>query len=283
MDGEVNKRGNSPPIYFPLSSGVLNKLDTLPEQGSRAMNFPPSSVLSLFLLLSLLAYPLSEAAPPLTHYCSVNLKASPPVRANIARVLATLQANTPSKGFFSTSYDFGGRDRVYGLAQCRQDVSAEDCRICLRDGPPQTSKLCRGKEEVWIWFDYCFFHYDTKPFAGKFESWYGFYDYSDNNLTDNAAEQMRFARELKTLMGKVQAQALGKNSLSLGRGVTKFTPKATIYALSQCTRDLPAKECSKCLSTVLGYFAQICPYREMCRGLTNACYVRYDTKPFFFP
>ena len=246
------------------------------------MNSPPGPVLFIFLLLSVLAYPLSRAALPLREFCFLEGKASPPVKKNIARVLATLQAKAPSRGFFLTSYDFDGRDRVYGLAQCRQDVSAEDCRICLRDGPPQRSKGCRSKDQDWIWFDYCFFRYDTKPFAGKFNSAYGVYDLSDNNLTDDPTEQIRFAEELRMLMGKVQAEALGRNSLSLGRGQTNFTPNVTIYALVQCTRDLPPGECSKCISYLLDFLPQYYPYRETCRGVTNACYVRYDTKPFFF-
>ena len=136
------------------------------------MSSPPGSVLSLFLLLSLLAYPLCRAALPLSEKCDYQKKASHAVSENIARVLATLQANAPSKGFFATSYGVGGRDRVYGLAQCRQDIRADDCRICLRDGPPQISKDCKASREVLLWFDYCFFHYSTRPFAGNFDSSY---------------------------------------------------------------------------------------------------------------
>ena len=107
-------------------------------------------------------------------------------------------------------------------------------------------------------------------------------DLIKNNLTDNPTAQIRFAEELRMLMGKVQANALGRNSSSLGRGHTNFTPNVTIYALVQCTRDLPLGECSKCISSVLAFLPQYFPYREMCRGVNNACYVCYDTKPFFF-
>ena len=101
-------------------------------------------------------------------------------------------------------------------------------------------------------------------------------------MTDDAAEQMRFVQVRKTLMGKVQRQAVGKDSLGLGRGQIKFSPNATIYALAQCTRDLPARVCSTCISTVFDLFGQACPFSEYCQGFNSGCVVRSDTKPFFF-
>ncbi|CAA6664864.1 unnamed protein product [Spirodela intermedia] len=247
------------------------------------MTSPPAPVLSLFLLFLLIAYPLCHAAAPLTEYCSYDKKASSAAKANIARVLATLQSNAPSNGFYTASYGTGSVDRAYGLAQCRQDVSVEDCRICLRDAPPQLSKRCKGQAEAWMWFDYCFVRYDTTPFTGKFDSGYGVYDYSEYNVTENVVEQRRFDRELRSLLGKVKTQAAARGNLGLGRDQTKFSSAVTIYALAQCTRDLPSQACSKCLSTEIGYFAQFCPQRKACRGLTSGCYLRYEIYPFFFP
>ncbi|CAA6664865.1 unnamed protein product [Spirodela intermedia] len=103
------------------------------------------------------------------------------------------------------------------------------------------------------------------------------------NISENAAEQRRFDRELGSLMSKVRGRAAARGSLGLAKLQTKFTPFVTIYALAQCTRDLSPLDCSQCVSTAVANFPGFCPHRNGCRALYSSCYVRYEIYPFFFP
>lgn len=243
---------------------------------------PPTTLLPLFLLL-LLPHPRCDAAEPLTDYCSINRKASPAAKTNIARVLSSLQSKAPSKGFATASYGGGNADRAYGLAQCRPDVSLVDCSACLKEAPARLNKRCRGKAEAWVWFDHCFLRYDTRAFLGKVDTDYGAYNLTEDYVTTDPAEQQRLDRELGALIDRIRAQAASRPRLGLGKGQTKFTPDVTIYALAQCTRDLPSQACSECISFAFKYFPDICPHRKGCQALYRSCYVRYETRPFFSP
>ncbi|CAA6664863.1 unnamed protein product [Spirodela intermedia] len=185
-------------------------------------------------------------------------------------------------GFYTTS---AGRvkNRAYGLAQCRQDVSVPGCRACLKDAAVQLPERCPAEAEAWMWFDHCLVHYGTRPFRGELDISYGVVDSNETNVTENAVEQQRFNRDLRSLMGKVRAQAAARRNLGLGRGQTKFSPNVTIYALAQCTRDLPPLACSNCISSASGDFPEFCLHKKACRALYSGCYVRYELYPFFFP
>ncbi|XP_078443238.1 cysteine-rich repeat secretory protein 55-like [Wolffia australiana] len=241
-----------------------------------------SSFLCLLLFLVFIPHPNCEAAEPLARLCNPDRPTTPAVATNIAKLLSSLQSNAPSQRFFSTSVG-AGNSKVYGLAQCRRDVSSADCATCVQDAARQLPSLCPGQADARVWFDTCFVRYDTRAFAGQLDTGYVTFYISVENVSDNAAEQQRFNRELGSLMSKVQKQASAKGSLGLAKRQTKFTPFVTLYALAQCTQDLPSLACAQCISTAVANFPVFCPVRKGCRALYSSCYVRYEIYPFFFP
>ena len=162
-------------------------------------------------------------------------------------------------------------------------ISAADCQSCLKGAAEQLPKLCGKEADARIWFDYCFLRYDTKPFAGKLDTGYGLFYVNVENVTEDKAEQRRFDRELGSLMRKILQQAPAKGSSGLAKMKSKFTPFVTIYALAQCTQDLPPLACAQCVSISVANFPVLCPHRKGCRALYSSCYVRYEIYPFFFP
>ena len=246
------------------------------------MSFPSTSLLSLLLLLLLIPHPKCEAADRLAQLCSTDKPTNPAISISIARLLSTLVSNAPSKRFYTASSGTGSA-KVYGLVQCRQDVSAADCKACVKDSAAQLPKLCPGQADARIWFDYCFVRYDTRNFIGQLDTGFATFYISTVNISENAAEQRRFNIVLGSLMGKVQKKASAKGSLGLAKQQTKFTPFVTIYALAQCTQDLPPLACAQCVSAAVANFPVFCPFRNGCRALYSSCYVRYENYPYFFP
>ncbi|KAJ4825061.1 Cysteine-rich repeat secretory protein 55 [Turnera subulata] len=197
---------------------------------------------------------------------------------NIDQLLSTLVSKTASAGYTATSSG-QGQDKVYGLAQCRGDMSSKDCSDCIQDAANQIRQLCPDQADARIWYDYCFLRYAREDFIGKVDTGYGIFYYNVENATD----PQDFDRKLGALADDIRSQAVVPKNEGLGKGETQLSSFVTLYALVQCTRDLAPVDCAQCLAISVGNFPNFCNSRKGCRVLYSSCYVRYELYPFFFP
>ncbi|KAK9993131.1 hypothetical protein SO802_022834 [Lithocarpus litseifolius] len=232
------------------------------------------------LLLLALCICNAESADPLGLFCNTdtNIGSGSQISANIDRLLAELVSKTPSNGFIATSYG-KNQYRVFGLAQCRGDVSRTDCSSSIQDAAKQIRQRCPNQADARIWYDYCFLRYSTKSFFGEIDTYNGILFGNVENVTDPDT----FNKELGTLFDQIRAQAVETRNEGLGKGKTKLSTFVTLYALVQCTRDLAPVDCAQCLAIAAGNFENFCKDRKGCRVLYSSCYVRYELYPFFFP
>ncbi|XP_078179049.1 cysteine-rich repeat secretory protein 55-like isoform X3 [Carex rostrata] len=231
-------------------------------------------VLKLFFFSLLL--PLSYCADPIARYCAQNFTSNQ-TQTNINQVISDLTTRASVGGFALTSYG-NGNDTIYGLAQCRGDVSASDCSACLASAAMQFNVTCRKQADARLWYDYCFMRYDTVNFVGQSDTGFLTILYNVQNTTDPDA----FDKVVRKLVNKANSDAVSAGSGSLGREKTNFTEYITIYALAQCTRDLQPMDCAQCLSSTLQYFPIYCSRRQGCQVLYTSCMVRYEIYPFYF-
>ncbi|KAK2971400.1 hypothetical protein RJ640_025350 [Escallonia rubra] len=201
------------------------------------------------LALLLLSICSAESADPLGQYCGANTKTTRQISLNIDVVLAKLVQGTAQNGFSATSYG-NAKDQVYGLAQCRGDVSSDDCLSCIQDASKEIRKRCPDQADARIWYDYCFLRYNTENFIGEVDTSYGIFYYNVANVTDPDA----FNEKLGALMDRIKSQAVAPINKGLGKGESKLSPFETLYALVQCTRDLSQLSCAQCLAIAIGNF-----------------------------
>lgn len=222
-----------------------------------------------------------ESADPLGDFCNKATKISKgsKISANIDSLLPELALKTPPTGFVTSFYGKDD-DKVYGLAQCRGDVSTQDCSTCVQDAAKEIRKRCPNEADARIWYDYCFLRYNNKStFIGEVDTSYGIFYFNVGNVTDPDT----FNKELGALMDQIRAEAVEPKNNGLGKGETQLSPFLTLYALVQCTRDLSQIDCAQCLAIAVGNFPNFCRNRKGCRVLYSSCYVRYELYPFFFP
>ncbi|XP_039136776.1 cysteine-rich repeat secretory protein 55-like [Dioscorea cayenensis subsp. rotundata] len=229
------------------------------------------------LLLFILLLPHSTTSDSIGQYCDKDFQ-SPQIQTSITTVLFDLQTKAPISGFATSS---AGQDQniVYGLAQCRGDVSSADCTSCIDEATQKVKTICPKKADVRIWYDYCFMRFNTNNFIGKADTGYAVIYINVENATDPE----RFDVEVGSLMSKVREKAVVAGNGGLGRGKSEFTPYVTIYGLAQCTRDLEPLPCAQCLSSAVEKFPEYCRYRKGCQVLYSSCIVRYEVYPFFYP
>ncbi|XP_031492653.1 cysteine-rich repeat secretory protein 55-like [Nymphaea colorata] len=202
--------------------------------------------------------------------------------ASIPTVEGMLLSQIAKHGGYATASSGGGSSAVYGLLQCRGDVSLNDCISCGKDAANLLRTQCSNQADARVWYDFCFLRYDTENFFGKSDSGAVILYWNVNTVTDTAM----FERKLKGVMDSVRGQALKPNSGGLGRDKVKLSPFNELYGLAQCTGDLPTAQCESCLADAYTYFqdnGSLCKDQQGCRVLSNGCYVRYEIYPFYFP
>lgn len=237
------------------------------------------NLISSILLLLFLCIFTAESADPVYNICndSTKTKNGSQVSKNIDQLLYVLVSGTIQNGFIATSHG-GGEDPIHGLAQCRGDVSRNDCSSCIQDAAKQIRSLCPDQADARIWYDYCFLRYGGDKFFDKVDT-SGLYLYNVQNVTDPEV----FNKKLSSLMDKINSEAVKPESKGLGKGKSDISSFIRLYALVQCTRDLSELNCAQCLSIAVSNFPAVCDNKRGCRVLYSTCYVRYEVYPFFFP
>nr|BAJ87136.1 predicted protein [Hordeum vulgare subsp. vulgare]BAJ94653.1 predicted protein [Hordeum vulgare subsp. vulgare]BAK01760.1 predicted protein [Hordeum vulgare subsp. vulgare]BAK01958.1 predicted protein [Hordeum vulgare subsp. vulgare] len=231
------------------------------------------------LLVAMALLPLGMAMDAIGSNCAGTRYAAGSGKGNIDSVLADLVAKGSSGGFATSIAGKGNSTVVYGLAQCRGDVSASDCSACLVDAAKQLPAACSYLSDAIIWYDFCFMRYDNTDFVGHSDTGAGVI-----LVNVQAADD---PKPFKTAVGKVMNKATAKSSASgsagLGRSKYQYTPFVTIYGLAQCTRDLAPLACAQCVSVALSKFGDYCGAQQGCQINYSSCRVRYEIYPFYFP
>ncbi|KAH6789721.1 receptor-like protein related family protein [Perilla frutescens var. frutescens] len=235
------------------------------------------NLLSSFLLILSLYILTAESADPAANFCNDDNKTNGSISRNIDALLPKLVSGTIQNGFIATSYG-GGKEQVYGLAQCRGDVSSSDCSSCIQDAAKEIRNLCPNQADARIWYDYCFLRYTTRKFFGEVDT-SGVFLINVQNVTDPDV----FNKKLASLMDRINSEAVKPANKGLGKGKTDVSEFIRLYALVQCTRDLSEINCAQCLAIAISNFPTVCGNKRGCRVLFSSCYVRYELYPFFFP
>ncbi|GMY35031.1 cysteine-rich repeat secretory protein 38-like [Fagus crenata] len=103
---------------------------------------------SIYLLTFALFLQTIFGANPLFHFCSSskNFTTNDPYETNLKKLLGNLYYQTPSQGFglgSVGSYPY----QTYGLALCRGDVAATDCKTCVNEASNEIHKRCPYNKE----------------------------------------------------------------------------------------------------------------------------------------
>ncbi|XP_059295954.1 cysteine-rich repeat secretory protein 55-like [Lycium ferocissimum] len=234
---------------------------------------------SFHLILLFCICSTAVSVDPLGNFCDDATKSnSAKTSANIGKLLAELVSVSAKYSFSTTSYG-NAKNQLYGLYQCRGDISSNDCLSCIKDAAKEIRKRCPDQTDARIWYDFCFLRYQTKNFVGKVETSPGIFYWNVDFVSDTDF----FNKKLEQLKNQITAEAIVPKNKGLGKGKSKLSPFLTLYALMQCTRDIPEIDCAQCLAVAVGNFPTICLNKKGCRILYSSCYVRYELYPFFFP
>ncbi|KAI3412668.1 uncharacterized protein J3R85_017005 [Psidium guajava] len=235
-----------------------------------------SARFALLSFCSALLLRTTLGANPLFQFCSAskNFTANSPYESNLNKLTSFLYTKTPSSGFGLGSIG-QYQDKVYGLALCRGDVSASDCKACVADAGAEIRRGCHRNKGAIIWYDECMFKYLDFDFFGQIDNSNGFSLYNVNNVSDPAV----FNGKVRGLLTRLVEAAYSAPKL-YATGEVGLEGEIKLYGLVQCTRDLSATKCKQCLEGAIGQLPSCCDGKEGGRVVGGSCNIRYEIYPF---
>ncbi|KAK9935445.1 hypothetical protein M0R45_022548 [Rubus argutus] len=155
-------------------------------------------------------------------------------------------------------------DTLYGVFQCRGDLSGNDCGQCVSRAVTQLGTLCLDACGGALQLDGCFVKYDNATFLGV---------------------------EDKTVVMKKCGPSIGYDSdgltrrdavlAYLGTSDGAFRPfrvsgSGNVQGVAQCVGDLSPSECQDCLSDAVGQLRAECATSTWGDLFLGKCYARYS-------
>ncbi|KAH9617037.1 hypothetical protein KSS87_003018 [Heliosperma pusillum] len=224
-----------------------------------------SSLVVLLLVLLSLSTLLTATNSAALHTfvyggCS-QLKFSPDDTAYMANLNSLLTSLVNSATYSSynhfTVVGTSQHDVVYGLYQCRGDLSMPDCASCIVHSVNQFGSLCPGSSGALVQLQGCLVKFDNDTFLGR----------------EDKTVVYKKCGPTKNDVGSRDAMLDGL--VSGGGGLFRVGGSKDVAAIAQCIGDLSGGQCQDCLEEAVKQVKMACGtagYGDMYLG---KCYVRY--------
>ncbi|KAH0984154.1 hypothetical protein GBA52_011331 [Prunus armeniaca] len=194
---------------------------------------------------------------------------------NLNLTLSYLVANASLTGFYTTSIGENS-DVVYGLVQCRGDLSKVDCHTCANTAATEIRQLCFSQKEASVGYINCSLQYSAQRFFSTFDSFPGVQLHNPKTATDPAL----FKRQSGNLVKNLSSKAASDPS-RFALLFTSYTDFNDIYGMAQCTQDLAENTCLTCLQEIASHVPECCDGYVGATLISKSCYLRYEIYSFF--
>jgi len=239
------------------------------------------------LPLILLLLPATTNADDLGYYitsaCSYNTNYTrgSAFQANRDAILSSLPAAAAasSSGFAENVTGAAPPDLAYGLAQCRGDASASECRSCLDGAARDMAAECPAQKSAVLIYEGCLLRLSNASFFGRVKTSRATYVCSPHKAAAVAA-QPDFNSSLGALMSGLAEKAYGSPRM-FAVGAVNHTPYEKIHGMARCTQDLSRDDCHSCLAKAVRIIPDCCPGRSGGRIFFWSSSIRYEVGPFY--
>ncbi|EEF43952.1 DUF26 domain-containing protein 2 precursor, putative [Ricinus communis] len=192
---------------------------------------------------------------------------------NFNNLLSSLATNGPLHNGFYTAIAGKDSNKIYGLTQCRGDLSATNCAACIKNAT--TNRGCSTSKSVTKWYKWCFIQYSNESFFGVWDrsavALTNETDFDDPNVVPQGLNFMSY------LVSTAPEQPLMFQTAVLDVG--KYGKR---YGMAQCTRDVSRSDCGKCFDFLLVTFRTTIGNKRRWEVYGHGCSMWYDDFQFYF-
>ncbi|CAL9780784.1 unnamed protein product [Musa acuminata subsp. burmannicoides] len=182
----------------------------------------------------------------------------------LAALSSALTARAAAAKFYktTTSSAVGGQP-LFGLFQCRGDLSPSDCSACVGCVLPMWTSLCGPAAAARVQLNGCYALYQVS----------GFPQVSGTQMLYKACGSGGggggFEVKRDTAFAQLQSGVAG------GQGFYA-TSYASVYAMAQCEGDLSAGDCSECIAQAVQKSEVECGGAASGQVYLDKCYISYS-------
>ncbi|KAF2295472.1 hypothetical protein GH714_033002 [Hevea brasiliensis] len=186
-----------------------------------------------------------------------------PYESNINSLLTSL-VNSATYSSYNNYTIMGSspQDVVYGLFQCRGDLSMPDCANCVAQAVSQIGSLCSQTCGGAVQLQDCYVKYDNATFLGVEDKTVIFKKCGPSTGYDTNTMSVRDA---------VMAD------LARPGGLYRVGGSGEVQGFAQCIGDLSLGECQDCLSEAISRLKTDCSTAVYGDMFLTKCYARYST------
>jgi serine/threonine protein kinase len=203
-----------------------------------------------------------------------NYTADSQYKKNLDQLLAALPAAAGDNGWFYEGSAGEGADQVYGLIMCYADYNATGCQDCLSRAPAGITTVCPGSRNVRAMYNACTLRYSAAPIPATADLAVLYIVYLNFPEVAVTSEAVRAA--WVPLMSELTGGAAA-SPLRLANGSAPYsTQEQDMQGLAQCSRDLNASECTRCVSSYVGQLGTLFPNNSGGVIKGYSCFLRYQ-------
>jgi len=195
---------------------------------------------------------------------------------NLNTTLSRLSSDAAtSKGYNHTTT--GNGDAVYGLYDCRGDVTGPFCQFCVSTAASEILRQCPNRSSAVIWYNYCILRYSSQNFFGNLTttpSW----EIVENSKNTTDPQELQQA---ESYMQSLKREATVETNKLYAMGGFNLSDGEERFGLVQCSRDLTNDECSQCLEAMIEKIPQCCATKRAWQVLAPSCLIKYDDFMFY--
>ncbi|KAM0019977.1 putative Gnk2-like domain-containing protein [Helianthus debilis subsp. tardiflorus] len=214
----------------------------------------------LYFMLPLLS--VSTASSNVFVQCSqLNFTTMTPYESNVNSLFASLVDSASLYNFnkFETSPQSDAA--VYGLFQCRGDLSSPNCKDCVANSISQLKTACPMSKGGEIQLDGCFVKYDDTSFFGG---------QNKMEVCRKCGPSIGYNSDVMNRIDSALAYLVGGNGQYF-RG----SDFGSIQGVAQCVQDLSLSDCQDCLAEASGRLRSECETSTWGDMYLGKCYIRY--------
>ncbi|RRT36784.1 hypothetical protein B296_00052988 [Ensete ventricosum] len=181
----------------------------------------------------------------------------------LAALSSSLSAQASNSKFYKTTASAYGGQSIFGLFQCRGDLSPSDCSDCVGRLLPMWSSLCGDAAAARVQLAGCYALYQVS----------GFPQVSGTQMLyktcGSGGGGGNFEVKRDTAFSQLQSGVAG----SQGFYATSY---GSVYTMAQCEGDLSTGDCSDCVAQVIQKSEVECGGAASGQVYLDKCYISYS-------
>jgi hypothetical protein len=197
-------------------------------------------------------------------------------QTNLMNLMDTLVLKGPVSGGFYKAETGKKANKLFGLVQCRGDMSASNCANCTNDAVAVAKSKCPKSNEVMVWFTWCFLRYSNESFFGIMEQGSVLAITNDTDFEDPhvLSKGLSFMGGLASTAPN-QPHMFQKAVLDVGQSGKR-------YGMAQCSVDISRADCGVCLDAQLTSFRTTIGNKRWWETYGPSCFMWYHDYKFYF-